>query len=102
MKVSSARVLPEGPLLAGAADVRVSKWFLVRWIVDVIASRRSADPWRMILVYGIILPLVGSLAYAQGTYMYDVITIHVDSPILKMAQIESVEAEIGLKTLVVQ
>lgn len=62
------------------ADVRVPRWFSVRWIVDVIAPRRLADSWRMILVYGIILPLVGSLAYAQGTY----VTIYVDSSILKV------------------
>jgi len=70
VKVRGARVLPRGPLLAGPADVRVARWFLVRWIVDVIAPHRPADPWRMILVYGIILPLVGSFAYAQG--MYDI------------------------------
>lgn len=73
----------KAPLLAGPADVRVPRWFLVRWIVDVIAPRRPADPWRMILVYGIILPLVGSLAYAQGTY------VTMDSPILKVASIKS-------------
>lgn len=83
MKVRGARVLLKGPLLAGPADVRVPRWFLDRWIVDVIAPRRPTDPWRMILVYGIILPLVGSLAYAQGTY------VTMDSPILKVASIKS-------------
>jgi len=43
VKVRGARVLPRGPLLAGPADVRVARWFLVRWIVDVIAPHRPAE-----------------------------------------------------------
>lgn len=44
-KFRSARVFSRGSLLAGRVDVRVPRWFLVRWSVDVI-SRHVVSPIR--------------------------------------------------------